>query len=147
MSDHSCLLTPNTIKKTVNNVNEVKRFILSPFLRLKINLHNYKISVPTLGYMSISSHTGSLINLTNEYISRILKYLEKHNYTAFKVKVSEDTLDPIPLLNLDSNYINRSANILPKQGTEIPWRLYQNYILDYKLLRIDKIKDKWMTLC
>ena len=85
------------------------------------------------------------IDLTNEYISRILKYLENRNYSALQVKVNEDTLDPIPLLNLNSNYIHRSANILPKQGNKVPWRLYQNYILDYKLLRIDKIKDEWMT--
>jgi monooxygenase len=85
------------------------------------------------------------IDLTNEYISRVLNYLEKQNYEAIQVKVNEDTLSPIPLLNLDSNYINRSVNMLPKQGNEVPWRLYQNYILDFKLLRINKIKDKWLT--
>ena len=58
------------------------------------------------------------IDLTNEYISRILKYLENRNYSALQVKVNEDTLDPIPLLNLNSNYIHRSANILPKQGNK-----------------------------
>ena len=34
--------------------------------------------------------------------------------------------------------------MLPKQGTNAPWRVYQNYILDYKMLRIDNIKDKWL---
>ena len=84
------------------------------------------------------------IDLTNEYISRVLKYLENQNYTALKAKVYKDTLDSIPLLNLNSNYIHRSANVFPKQGNKVPWRLYQNYILDYKLLRIDKIKDQWL---
>ena len=84
------------------------------------------------------------IDLTNEYISRVFKYLENQNYTALKAKVYKDTLDSIPLLNLNSNYIHRSANVFPKQGNKVPWRLYQNYILDYKLLRIDKIKDQWL---
>jgi len=106
------------------------------------NLPNFFIYV---GYTNASWTLK--IDLTNKYISRVFQYLEKQNYAALQVNVNEDTLEPIPLLNLDSNYINRSANILPKQGTEIPWRLYQNYILDYKLLRLDKIKDEWMTFC
>ena len=103
------------------------------------NLPNFFIFV---GYTNASWTLK--IDLTNEYISRVINYLEKQNHAALKVKVDEDTLSPIPLLNLDSNYINRSANILPKQGDKIPWRLYQNYILDYKLLCIDKIKDEWV---
>ena len=82
------------------------------------------------------------IDLTNNYISRVLKYLENQNYSAIKAKINDNNLGSIPLLNLDSNYIHRSANLFPKQGNKIPWRLHQNYILDYKLLCIDKIKDK-----
>jgi len=84
------------------------------------------------------------IDLTNKYISRLLKYLKSKNYTAVKAKVNEDLLDSIPLLNLNSNYIHRSVDLFPKQGNKVPWRLHQNYILDYKLLRIDKIKDQWL---
>ena len=84
------------------------------------------------------------IDLTNKYISRLLKYLKNKNYAAVEAKVNEDMLDPIPLLNLNSNYIHRSADLFPKQGNKVPWRLHQNYILDYKLLRIDKIKDQWL---
>ena len=103
------------------------------------NLPNFFIYV---GYTNASWTLK--VDLTNEYISRILKYLDKHNYKALKVNANEDALKPLPLLNLNSNYIYRSANMLPKQGNEIPWRLYQNYLLDYKLLCIDKIEDKWL---
>ena len=84
------------------------------------------------------------IDLTNKYISRLLKYLKNKNYVAVEAKVNEDILDPIPLLNLNSNYIHRSANLFPKQGNKVPWRLHQNYILDYKLLLIDSIRDQWL---
>jgi monooxygenase len=96
-----------------------------------------------IGYTNASWTLKS--DLTSEYISRVLKYLDKHNYTAFQAKVIEETLESIPLLNLNSGYINRSANALPKQGNKKPWHVYQNYILDYKLLRIDKVKDEWLT--
>jgi len=81
-------------------------------------------------------------DLTSEYISRVLKYMDKNNFKNFKASVIEDSLGELPLINLDSGYIHRAKNILPKQGTQFPWRLYQNYILDYKVLRLNSIKDK-----
>ena len=81
-------------------------------------------------------------DLTSEYISRMLKYLDKHSYKSVEAKVIEENLGELPLINLDSGYIHRAKHILPKQGDQFPWRLYQNYILDYKVLRLNKIKDK-----
>ena len=81
-------------------------------------------------------------DLTSEYISRVLKYLQKHHYKTIKASVIEENLGELPLINLDSGYIHRAKDILPKQGDQFPWRLYQNYILDYKVLRVNSIKDK-----
>jgi len=103
------------------------------------NLPNFFIFI---GYTNASWTLK--IDLTNEYISRVLKYLENQNYAVIKAKVPKNNLGSIPLLNLNSNYIQRSANMFPKQGRKVPWRLHQNYILDYKLLCIDKIKDQWL---
>ena len=69
----------------------------------------------------------------------------RDSYRALQANVNEDNLKPTPLLNLNSGYINRSANSLPSQGNKAPWRVYQNYILDYKMLRIDKVVDKHLT--
>ncbi|SDT93984.1 Predicted flavoprotein CzcO associated with the cation diffusion facilitator CzcD [Polaribacter sp. Hel1_33_78] len=81
-------------------------------------------------------------DLTSEYISRLLKYLDKNNYKSVYAKVIEKNLGELPLIDLDSGYIHRAKDILPKQGDQFPWRLYQNYILDFKALRIDSVKDK-----
>ena len=93
-----------------------------------------------IGYTNASWTLKS--DLTSEYISRVLKYMEKHHYKACQAKIIETGLTPIPLLNLNSGYINRSAHTLPSQGNKAPWRVYQNYILDYKMLRLDAVKDK-----
>jgi monooxygenase len=93
-----------------------------------------------VGYTNASWTLKS--DLTSEYISRVLKYLDKHNYKALQAKVVETNLKPVPLLNLNSGYISRAANTLPSQGNRAPWRIYQNYVLDYKMLRMDAIKDK-----
>ena len=81
-------------------------------------------------------------DLTSEYISRVLKFLDKNNYKSIHSKVIEENLGELPLINLDSGYIHRAKDILPKQGDKFPWRLYQNYILDYKVLRLNSVKDK-----
>ena len=101
------------------------------------DLPNFFIFV---GYTNASWTLKS--DLTSEYISRVLNYLDKHHYKAMQAKVVETNLKPIPLLNLNSGYINRAAHTLPSQGNQAPWRIYQNYVLDYKMLRIDPIKDK-----
>jgi hypothetical protein len=44
-----------------------------------------------------------------------LKYLDKHNYKALQAKVTETNLKPVPLLNLNSGYITRAANMLPRE--------------------------------
>lgn len=81
-------------------------------------------------------------DLTSEYISRVLKFMDKNKHQSIKSKVIEENLGELPLINLDSGYIHRAMDILPKQGDKFPWRLYQNYILDYKVLRINSVKDK-----
>ena len=81
-------------------------------------------------------------DLTSEYISRVLKYTDKHQFKTIKASVIEQNLGELPLINLDSGYIHRAKDILPKQGDQFPWRLYQNYMLDYKVLRLNSIKDK-----
>ena len=104
------------------------------------NLPNFFIFV---GYTNASWTLKS--DLTSEYISRMLFYLEKHQYKAVQAKVVETNLQPVPLLNLNSGYILRAAKSLPSQGNKAPWRVYQNYVLDYKMLRVDAIKDKRLT--
>ena len=104
------------------------------------DLPNFFIFV---GYTNASWTLKS--DLTSEYISRMLLYLEKHHYKAVQAKVVETNLQPVPLLNLNSGYILRAAKTLPNQGNKAPWRVYQNYVLDYKMLRIDAIKDKRLT--
>ena len=92
-----------------------------------------------VGYTNASWTLKS--DLTSEYITRVLKYMDKYSFQSVCPKIKDSNLKPTPLLNLNSGYIHRAQNILPNQGDKAPWRVYQNYILDYKMLRIDKIND------
>jgi len=81
-------------------------------------------------------------DLTSEYASRLLKFMDQKNYKYMVPKVIDEDLETIPLLNLNSGYIHRSENEFPRQGSKLPWRLYQNYFRDYKTLRINKLTDR-----
>ena len=50
-----------------------------------------------------------------------------------------------PILGLTSGYIQRSAHLLPKQGTEYPWQVHQSYLRDYRAVKMKGINDEAMT--
>ena len=37
--------------------------------------------------------------------------------------------------------IERAAHLLPSQGDRMPWKVYQNYLLDLILLRHGRLED------
>jgi hypothetical protein len=47
-----------------------------------------------------------------------------------------------PLIDLQSGYILRSIDQLPKQGPAAPWRVHQNYPRDRYLLRHGPLEDQ-----
>ena len=85
-------------------------------------------------------------DLTSEYASRLFNLMDKKNYSFFMPKIEKQNMNITPLLNLNSGYIHRSSHLFPKQGSKLPWKLYQNYFFDYTMLRINKIRDKNLLL-
>ncbi|CAM1352165.1 flavin-containing monooxygenase [Tenacibaculum insulae] len=92
-----------------------------------------------VGYTNASWTLKS--DLTSEYASRVISYMDKKGFNTIVPKVNDDNIKTVPLINLNSGYIHRSTANLPKQGSEFPWKLYQNWIYDYFTLRVKSIKD------
>jgi len=46
-----------------------------------------------------------------------------------------------PFLNLDSGYVQRASDLMPRQGAVAPWRLHQNYARDLVTLRYGRVDD------
>ena len=97
-----------------------------------------------IGYSNASWTLKS--DLTSEYVARVLTHMDSHGYSVAVPRVVEPDLRPVPLMNLDSGYINRSLGELPSQGDRAPWRMYQNFVLDYKMLRLDRVDDGRLEL-
>ncbi len=101
-------------------------------------------NVPNLaqvfGYTNASWTLKS--DLTGDFICRLLNYMRKTGTSVAMPRLQEGTVEEEPMLNLNSGYVLRSVGQFPKQGTRLPWRLYQNYILDFLQLRLRPLRDK-----
>jgi len=66
--------------------------------------------------------------------------MDARGYTMC-VAPRDSSVGETPWLNLNSGYITRAKDILPKQGDRAPWKLHQNYARDLVLLRYGKVDD------
>jgi monooxygenase len=84
-------------------------------------------------------------DLTCDYVCRLLNYMHEHALTKC-VPHNKDGAPATssPLLGLTSGYIQRSAHLLPKQGTTHPWKVEQSYWRDYRALKMSDIDDSIM---
>ncbi|MBT8142899.1 MAG: NAD(P)/FAD-dependent oxidoreductase [Gammaproteobacteria bacterium] len=82
------------------------------------------------------------VNLVSDFMSRVIKFMDKQGYDYFMPTIKDPELGIEPLLNLDSGYIKRSEHTFPKQGDKLPWKLYQNFFRDYVTLNHKKINDE-----
>jgi len=80
-------------------------------------------------------------DLTCEYVCRLLNHMEKHGYPQCRPERNEPEGAPEPLIGLSSGYVERARHLFPKQGSKMPWKLYQNYALDLLALGYGRIDD------
>ena len=83
-------------------------------------------------------------DLTCEYVNRLINYMDKRGFAACTPRLNDPDVKPLPWLDFSSGYVQRALDILPKQGSKKPWKLYQNYALDMMALRMGKLNDGTM---
>lgn len=83
-------------------------------------------------------------DLIAQYVCRVLNYMDKHGYTECVPQRPSGGFTEAPAINLTSGYVRRAINILPRQGSKAPWKLYQNYLQDWARLRFGRISDGYL---
>lgn len=83
-------------------------------------------------------------DLTCEYICRLLNHMEKTGTKACTPRLSDASVTEEPWLDFSSGYVQRSIDMFPKQGSQKPWKLNQNYFLDLMSLRYSNVDDGTM---
>ena len=83
-------------------------------------------------------------DLTCDYVCRLLNHMHERGQTECVARNHDASVASGPILGLTSGYIQRSAHLLPKQGSRPPWKVHQSYLRDYRALRMSDIDDSFM---
>ena len=94
--------------------------------------------IVTFGYTNASWTLKA--ELTADYACRLLRYMDKHNYRQAVVR-RDGSVQEQPFLDFTSGYVQRAANVLPKQGDRAPWQVHQNYLKDKLTIQYGRIDD------
>ncbi len=93
----------------------------------------------TIGYTNASWTLKA--DLSASYVIRLLKHMRQHGYRQATPVAPEPGQQRRPIIDLNSGYVLRSLEQLPKQGSRAPWRVHQNYVRDILMLRWGKVDD------
>jgi hypothetical protein len=83
--------------------------------------------------------------LTAEYVCRVLNHMDAQGRRVATPRV-RGPVEPEPIIDFSSGYVQRALHTFPKQGSRRPWRLYQNYALDTFALRLGDVDDAELEL-
>jgi len=98
--------------------------------------------VPNFGM--VFGYTNSSWTLKSDMVSKYICRVINHMHGTQKsicVPVDTENVEKEPFLNLNSGYVQRAQQNIPKQGMKEPWRLDQGYKKDKKNMRNLKIED------
>ena len=111
-------------------------------------LHSYKgvmfSDIPNFAFaVGYTNASWTLkCDLNCQFVARILKYMDRHQKTVVTPRFDSSKFDSEPLLDFDAGYVKRAEAYLPKQGSEKPWKVHQNYIKDTISLKMEKINNE-----
>ena len=93
-----------------------------------------------LGYINASWTLKA--DLTSAYVCRLLNHMRAHGYTQVVAHADESAAgDGTVFGALDSGYVRRGADKMPRQGTSGPWLVTHDFLKDVPLLRRGPIED------
>ncbi len=80
-------------------------------------------------------------DLTSRSVCKLLRHMDANGYVKAVPTVDGSSIEPRPLLGLNSGYIQRASGVLPRQGSRDPWNLRQNYVLDAFTTRFGDVNE------
>jgi monooxygenase len=79
-------------------------------------------------------------DLTSRYVCRLVEHMARHGYAECRPE-RDPRVEEIPLIDFNSGYVQRAIAEFPRQGATLPWRVYQNYVRDLRLIEKAPIED------
>jgi cation diffusion facilitator CzcD-associated flavoprotein CzcO len=81
-------------------------------------------------------------DIAGAYLCRLFKHMDDNDHTVATPRDLEDSAMDIGMLDqLQSGYVQRAKNTLPRQGFRHPWKVLMHYRKDSKMLLNDPVED------
>lgn len=93
----------------------------------------------TIGYTNASWTLKA--DLVSEYLARLMNYMKEGGYDTFVAVPPSNFKETSPFIDLSAGYVQRAIDDAPRQGDNVPWRVYQSYPRDAKMFRHGKLED------
>ena len=84
-------------------------------------------------------------DLTSKFVARLLNHMSEHGYASCYPEQNNPDLELEPFVDFNSSYVLRHVDDLPKQGSELPWKLKQNYFADRKMIGKGRLDDGFLV--
>jgi cation diffusion facilitator CzcD-associated flavoprotein CzcO len=91
------------------------------------------------GYSNASWTLGA--DMTARSVAKLLAYMDSRGYTHAYPHLGDAHMPEQPVFNLQSGYVLRSQNELPKSGVRRPWAVTHNYLRDALGNPFDRIEE------
>ena len=92
----------------------------------------------TFGYTNASWTLKA--ELTANYMTRLLLHMDRKGARVVMARRDPQVKEQ-PFLDFTSGYVQRAADILPKQGDKPVWQVSQNYLKDKCIIQYGKLDD------
>jgi cation diffusion facilitator CzcD-associated flavoprotein CzcO len=102
-------------------------------------MSNLPNAVMSVGYTNASWTLKC--ELISQWVVRLLGFMRENDHDICVPRLPDDGEFDEPVIDFNSGYVLRALDELPGQGERLPWRLYQNYILDSWIFRFQGIAD------
>jgi monooxygenase len=81
-------------------------------------------------------------DIAGAYLCRLLKHMDDNGHTVATPRDVEDSATDVSIMGqLQSGYVKRGKNNLPRQGSKHPWKMLMHYKSDSKVLLQDAVED------
>lgn len=81
-------------------------------------------------------------DIAGEFLCRLFKHMDDHGHTVATPRDMEDSALDVGMLDqLQSGYVQRAKETLPRQGSKAPWKVLMHYGRDRTMLLEDPIDD------
>jgi monooxygenase len=81
-------------------------------------------------------------DIAGSYLCRLLRHMDDNGHTVATPRDVENcAMDDGMLDQLQSGYVQRAKDIMPRQGAKLPWKVLMHYEKDSKMLLEDPVED------